>query len=892
MALIRGMKVPIPADGRKINEKVFKVTPAQPGERWPQKTLIGKIPVKDSNYREEDYITEDGIQLMIPNSNYRREYKVEFNKYKEIYGIRDVLPPDAINVGLYLLVLGVACKLGIYQLLCKIFPIILANGIMDAAMFYISERRNDINVMEEKMKQELMFSIRAQDDDWYSKVFQNYSIIDNPTAVFSEAIVNEFMRKWVQMRIEAGLENAYLSLDGTNFDCQSVFNDEAQQGHAKSGKKINIVGVMAAVEASGNNRGMPLAYTIDPGSKNDATTAQDLLFFFTGMGLKIKCLLADRGFPYEDVLKICDELGMPFLMMIKVNYEAFKTMFTEFKDTIFWNEEYWIEGTTNIYGISKDGVHLYSKNSENPDRVVCVAIFFDGSKAGIHKAEAKKKLNLELERLREKLKVFNDSGIIQKVSICYEEKGNGDSTQPKNSKIVDLEKLFAALAERDIGVSKEYKDIIELKYDEKTGGVTATVRRDALAEKYKMLGFSCMVSSEPKTAQEMSDEYMLRDYSEKAFCAMKTELGFRTIHTKGAPSFHGKFFTCYVADIIRNEIVCVFHRYEISHHHSIDTNAMIAAFSNISYARNNEGYRYSGQASTAQEEILASLGIAPEAIKMLGPLVRERIGEEDLDILRSTKRELPVVPKKRGAGRPKGSKNKPKDDASKKDKPTKKEDKKGNQSDGHPDNASIADNTETNNSIDNTNLTSSTDAADMDDQQYKNTSEPDSTSSETQVLGLPESADAGSIALIHDGEQQVAIEQEEEENSEKSPDIVEDLPTEGLELAKAEEGLGTDNMTVISESEDLPSNGASDSKPSVVSKTSRIGTQYKKTALQDAKDRELSEKTGIDIIGNPPPRPWSRAFRAAETRRRNRLRKEAEKKWREISAATSPEPDQ
>ena len=157
MALIKGMKVPIPADGRKINEKVFKVTPASRGKRWPQKMLIGKIPVNDSDYREEDYITEDGIQLMIPNSNYRREYKVEFNKYKEIYGIRDALPPDAINVGLYLLVLGVACKLGIYQLLCKIFPITLANGIMDAAMFYISQRHNDINVMEEKMKQELMF---------------------------------------------------------------------------------------------------------------------------------------------------------------------------------------------------------------------------------------------------------------------------------------------------------------------------------------------------------------------------------------------------------------------------------------------------------------------------------------------------------------------------------------------------------------------------------------------------------------------------------------------------------------------------------------------------------------------------------------------------------------
>ena len=60
--------------------------------------------------------------------------------------------------------------------------------------------------------------------------------------------------------------------------------------------------------------------------------------------------------------------------------------------------------------------------------------------------------------------------------------------------------------------------------------------------------------------------------------------------------------------------------------------------------------------------------------------------------------------------------------------------------------------------------------------------------------------------------------------------------------------------------------------------------QYAKTLAQDKRDRELSEKTGIDIIGNPPPRPWSKSVRADETRRRNKLRKEAEKKLRELTA--------
>ena len=661
MGLIYGMKVPIPPKSNMIpNGKVFWSTTAEPGKTWPHKILVGKVPVLNSDYKEEDYTGDDGTKLMIPNDNYREEFKVEYEKYKDIYGISDAMPPESINAGLYLLVLGVANRLGIYQLLCKIFPITLANAFMDAAMYYILRRHNNINTMATDMNQELLFSIKAQNDDWYSDLFQNYAIKDTPGAVFGENSVKNFMREWVQKRINAGLKDTHLSLDGTNFDCQSIFNSEAQRGHAKTGKKINIVGVMAAVEASGDNRGMPLAYTIDPGSKNDATTAQDLLSFFTSMGLAIRCLLADRGFPYEDVLQLCDELEMPFLMMIKTNYEAFSTMFDEFKDTIFWNEDYWIEGTTSVYGISKDGVHLFSKNSQNPDRVACVALFFDGTKSSMKKAKYKKKLNTEMRKLGRKLESFNKTGIIDEVLICYDENEKCDETQSENSKITDLEKVFAELAKNNISVSDEYKDVIELKYDEEARAVTATICRDVLAEKHKAMGYYCMVSSVPKTAQEMADEYRLRDYSEKAFSAMKTELGFRTLHTKGDASFHGKFYTCYIADIIRSEIVRIFHRYEEKHNCSIDTNDMISGFSNISYTRHNNGYRYSGQASAAQREILADLGISSEAIKTLGPLIRARITEKDLETLRSTKREIPVVPEERGPGRPPGSKNKPK----------------------------------------------------------------------------------------------------------------------------------------------------------------------------------------------------------------------------------------
>ena len=222
MALIKGMKVPIPPDSHKNPDgKVVQVKPAGPGERWPHKRLIGKVPIEAPGYKEGDYKTEDGIQLMIPNDAYREEYKDEFAKYQKTYGIKDTLPPEVIAVGLYLLILGIAYKLGVYQLLCEVFSVTLANAIMDLAMYYILCSDNTISNMAAKMKRELLFSVKAYDKDWYADEFKKYAIDYNPDSVFGDHSVREFMRRWTKTRIDSGLEDTYISLDGTNFDCQS-----------------------------------------------------------------------------------------------------------------------------------------------------------------------------------------------------------------------------------------------------------------------------------------------------------------------------------------------------------------------------------------------------------------------------------------------------------------------------------------------------------------------------------------------------------------------------------------------------------------------------------------------------------------------------------------------
>lgn len=893
MALIEGVLVPVPADGRVYDSGVvYLVKPAGEGERWPHKTRIGKIP-KDA---PEKYISKDGLQLMIPNDKYRLKYKDEYEKYLHECGIdkTECFPPESISVGLYLLVLGVANKLGVYKLLCEIFNATLANAIMDLSLYYILCSDNAINKMESKMNDQLMFSICSHKKDWYTKTFGKFAIKYNPKAVFGDHSVREFMHRWLEMRIQAGLESTYLSLDGTNFDCQSAYNEEAEKGHAKTGKKVNIVGVMAAIEASGDNRGMPLAYTINPGSRPDVATAQDLLAFFIGTGIKVKALLADRGFTYDDVMKLSDKLGMPFLMMLKTTYEAFTTMFEEFKDVIFWNQDYWIEGNTNFFGISKTDVHLFSKNSKNPDRTACVALFFDGTKSSIREARDKKKMNVELRRIRRLLDKFNKSGKVKEVLSFEAGKESIDAN------LTDSDKVFAALEAENIKVSSSYEDIIEIEYEIEAGKVVATVNRDMLEETYETFGYSCMASSEPKTAQEMADEYMLRDYAEKAFSAMKTELGFTTNRTKGSRRFHAKFFTCYIADIIRNEIVRVFQVYEEKNDCSIDTNVFISEFSRIDYIRSGSGYEYSGQTTTAQREILESLGISYDALKELGPLISARIKGTDLDRLRSEQRIIPAVPAPKRIGRPKGSSNKQKDDS----KSNSKTSRKGKQSKKATGDASHSDSN--NCKVDNKDIIGSTniidganktekntineniDSADskIDDHPGRITTELDYINPEVQTFDTTHFSDSESDGLKSVGASKTA-EQERAETNEIAHIIAEGLlPEEPTHAETAE------RETIACETRHLSGNKASDDQQGKRMNPTRTGMQYKNTLWQDEQDRKLSEATGIDIIGNPPPRPWTAAFRAAETRRRNRLRKEAQKKLWAIRAAASPEPDQ
>lgn len=864
--------MPIPPDGHALPNGMVRQIRSVPGKRWPQKKVIGWIPVNKPYYKEEDFVTADGVRLMVPNDNYRREYKDEYRKYADSIGLKtdERNPPESISVGLYLLILGIVSKLGVYELLCKVFSVGFANAVIDLAIYFIMCSDNANNKMKYNLNKELTFSLEPLSKSWYSKTFQNYVIDYKPEVMFGDHSVREFMIEWVSLR-KSGLMDSYLSLDGSNFDCQSVVNIEAEPGHAKTHKKINIVGVMVAVEASGDGKGMPLAYVIDPGSRPDLITAQELLSFFTGMGLDIKGLIADRGFPYEDVLALCDELKIPYLMMAKSNSNAFASMFERYGKELFWNEDYWMRGTNSEYGISDFPIKYYSEKNRNQDRDVCAGLFFRGSKASINRVNDKKDLNVELRRVDRLLTDFNKSGKIEEALQKANETQDSDNQnngelEEETKTMSDEEKILAALQASKIFVISEFENVIDIKIDSDVAKAYTDINHDTLSKKYEDMGYACMISPVPMTAQEMTDVYRLRDVSEKVFCSMKTELGFTTSRTSGDNAFHGKFFVCFIADIIRSEIVRVFQRYEEKKHISIDTNAMILSFSGIEYTRCGSGYVYSGQTTLPQREILEELGIEYAALKELGPLVSARISKKDFDKLRDEKRVIPTVPEPRGPGRPEGSKNKQKKESKQKVSGC-KNNKKAKNSKTTKENSEAKSKIEKNTAKSETNSKLS----------------GDNTTGLQKKRGRP----AGS-------KNKKTIEREMAAAAERERRIAQGLPPEEPKNKGGRPKGRKNDKTLEREAADKARREAAESVQAKPPKeqTSRVGTVYKTTLRQEEYDRQLSEETGIDIIGNPPPRPWSNAFRAAENRRRAKLRKLAEEKRRELRSASDSTPDQ
>ena len=391
----------------------------------------------------------------------------------------------------------------------------------------------------------------------------------------------------------------------------------------------------------------------------------------------LSIMIADSTFCTEDFMAACDSLPLPFLIMMQEDDTGAQTMYKLHRDLLRWNFDHRILGHGLTFGISENGHSVFGPNSKNPDRTAHFAVFYNATQAFSLTKDFIDNLDQKMDALKEDIESF-----------AAKERGRARTSGSTNaiesstdilSRDAFIQQARKKLDAAGVRVPEGYESYLSIEYNFEEGKYNIVENSAAIRKTCNSYGYYCLVTSQEQTAQEALEWYALRGPSEKVYASAKSEIGSDASQDSGSGGFHGKLLSYFIAMIIWNRI-----EYECSHYKSksenvLDANAFIAGLDSISYKRSGAVYRYAGQASPVQLEILSRYGISEEMLRQLGNLVNARNQDKLIGQLSQAARTIPETaaapkgkpdasgtanakepsrdqPKPRG--RPKGSKNK------------------------------------------------------------------------------------------------------------------------------------------------------------------------------------------------------------------------------------------
>ena len=85
------------------------------------------------------------------------------------------------------------------------------------------------------MYDQVMFSSPCYSDKFYSKMFHKKELLPRNES---------FQDQWIKFWVGQGVTEVYLSIDGSNIDCESDGNSDATRGKDKSGSHSTIISFM------------------------------------------------------------------------------------------------------------------------------------------------------------------------------------------------------------------------------------------------------------------------------------------------------------------------------------------------------------------------------------------------------------------------------------------------------------------------------------------------------------------------------------------------------------------------------------------------------------------------------------------------------------------------
>lgn len=546
---------------------------------------------------------------MHPNDMFRYFYP---NLWKEYYGdgkIREHI----IHSGLYALLLGIGHRTSLYPLLIDSYGPLYANAIMDFAMYSIKEKSNIAQTYEDTMSNQVLFSKENHSDSWLSDFFGN-KMTGEQNYRFRDA--------WIQNCKEQGILKVWISIDGSNNNCEAQKCILAEKGNAKSGKNVNVVSYLYAVSATD---GCPVTYFVNNGGKVDSKALQKMMLYIEGHGIEIEGVILDRGFCTHDTFELLNQLNCPYIVMLKSDLYAHTNMLEEYGETIRVKVPYAVDGT-GLFGISAKK-KLFSGHQEE----AYVSLFYDASNGTQRTIALIGKVMSATADIKEEIK-----------------KGKTPAVPEGLGKYISVE------------TKKEHSEV-RCNYDRWQKDVDAK-------------GFCSIASSQEIGAAETNRIYHLRDASETQYMIMKSQLGYDVTRVHDTEGVENKLAVCFIAGIIRAEILKACRKLKLS------TNRMIREIDRLELLLPNNIYTAVHDESTRQKELLAEFDIWPEDFneiardynhRLTNPINSQIHAKPEHDKAGGKKKrgrpvgsgnqketiQMDAVPKRK-PGRPKGSRNK------------------------------------------------------------------------------------------------------------------------------------------------------------------------------------------------------------------------------------------
>ena len=466
------------------------------------------------------------IGVLVDKNNMNEKKFFANETYKELY-LKSELPEppvfaDSIAVGFNDWLSQFAELSGLIEDLNSVFDVADSRLILDLASYMISRESAVMQHFPAWAREHMIFSEEIRNDTQIGKFLKNDVTVSK---------INLFRDLWFKRNIGEG--KIYLCYDSTNVNCQARGVSIVQMGYAKDDDTLPQVNTDYVVR---QQDGLPLTYLHSPGSVTDIAQAQEMIDFInkgkklTGKELNI-CMICDRGYISEKNVRMMDNFGISYLLMLRTNFCLYRDLTDETIDQIktYKNELNCDEGE-ELYGITRECT-LYENGPE------CYAqIIWSNNKYLSNRREIGRIIEAERRRI-EKFIEENKGNFINEKDVpkfpCYFKLKTEQGTPQKEER-----------QKRGRGNSTKTVETPTLRilgYDD----IESEINRE-----YQKGGIIILVTKDKLTVQETINEYNKRDCVEKVFEALKSHMGMDKIGVATENAMHGKGFIWFVASII------------------------------------------------------------------------------------------------------------------------------------------------------------------------------------------------------------------------------------------------------------------------------------------------------------------------------------------------------